>query len=55
MEELKCTSCGMNVLAKKNFVKFMCPKCGKLEITRCSTCKSLGTKYTCKDCGFEGP
>ncbi|MBU5537249.1 MAG: DUF1610 domain-containing protein [Candidatus Aenigmarchaeota archaeon] len=55
MEELKCTSCGTNVLSKKNFVRFMCPKCGKVKIIRCSTCKNLGTKYTCKECNFEGP
>ncbi|MEM5802488.1 MAG: zinc finger domain-containing protein [Candidatus Aenigmatarchaeota archaeon] len=55
LEELKCTSCGTNVLSKKNFVRFMCPKCGKVKIIRCSTCKNLGTKYTCKECNFEGP
>ncbi|MEK6910097.1 MAG: zinc finger domain-containing protein [Candidatus Aenigmatarchaeota archaeon] len=51
---MKCTSCGINILSKKNFVKFMCPDCGKTEIRRCSTCKNLGTKYEC-ECGFIGP
>ncbi|MBI2542763.1 MAG: DUF1610 domain-containing protein [Candidatus Aenigmarchaeota archaeon] len=55
METLQCTSCRINVLAKKNFVKFSCPKCGEVDIVRCSTCKNLGIKYSCNKCDFEGP
>ena len=51
---LKCTSCGTNILAKSNFVKFACPDCGKTEIIRCKNCKDLSNKYVCT-CGFSGP
>jgi len=51
----RCTSCGANVFAKDNFVKFLCPNCGNIEIVRCSTCKNLSNKYTCSGCGFVGP
>ena len=51
---MKCTSCGTNILAKGNFVKFLCPDCGKNEIVRCKNCKDLSNKYTCT-CGFVGP
>lgn len=52
---LRCTSCGINVLVKGEFVKFKCPNCGEAEIVRCSTCKALSNKYTCPKCGFIGP
>ncbi|MBI2545403.1 MAG: DUF1610 domain-containing protein [Candidatus Aenigmarchaeota archaeon] len=55
MDKLQCTTCNTNVLARKNFVRFKCPKCGEVEIIRCSTCKNLGIKYTCSGCNFEGP
>ena len=50
----KCTSCGINVIAKKNFVHFNCPGCGKKQIVRCYTCKTGSNSYTC-ECGFVGP
>ncbi len=52
---VKCTSCGTNILAKNNFVKFKCPNCGKVEIVRCSQCKALSNKYECSNCKFIGP
>ena len=52
---LKCSTCKVNILAKENFVRFNCPACGKVEIVRCNTCKSLSNKYTCENCGFVGP
>ncbi len=52
---LKCNTCGVNVLARANFVQFPCPKCGKETIIRCSNCKISKNKYTCKSCGFTGP
>ena len=52
---LKCNSCGTDVLAKSNFVQFLCPNCGDELIIRCSTCKALSTKYVCKSCKFTGP
>lgn len=50
----KCSACGIDVSAKDNFVKFLCPNCGKNLIVRCKTCKNLSNKYTC-ECGFTGP
>lgn len=52
---LICTSCGVEITAKDRFVKFMCPKCGKVEIVRCGKCKSLVNPYKCPNCKFEGP
>jgi len=54
MAELKCTSGGTNVMARKNFVRFKCPNCGEVEIIRCSQCKTASNKYVCT-CGFTGP
>ncbi len=52
---MECGSCGMNVRAKKNFVRFMCPECGEGEIIRCFNCKMLSNKYECGKCSFVGP
>ena len=54
-EKMNCISCGTDVRAKENWVKFECPKCGEYEILRCSTCKALSNPYKCPKCGFEGP
>lgn len=51
----KCSTCGVEVTTKKNFVKFMCPNCGKELIVRCSTCKAMSNKYTCPGCNWTGP
>ncbi len=52
---MKCISCHKDVTNDKGVVRFMCPKCGKYEIIRCSTCRKNGTPYKCPNCGFEGP
>jgi len=52
---IKCSSCGVNIIAKGNFVKFSCPNCGEVEIVRCLNCKTASNKYTCSKCGFVGP
>ncbi|MFH1721082.1 MAG: zinc finger domain-containing protein [Candidatus Altiarchaeota archaeon] len=49
----KCTSCG--TVVSRNYTKFKCPKCSKSEIVRCPSCRSLSAKYSCADCGFQGP
>ncbi|MFH1835045.1 MAG: zinc finger domain-containing protein [Methanobacteriota archaeon] len=49
----KCSSCGIEVL--RGYVEFNCPRCNKDKIMRCKSCRTLGTKYSCNDCGFEGP
>jgi predicted RNA-binding Zn-ribbon protein involved in translation (DUF1610 family) len=54
-KELKCNSCGVKLTSLVGSVKFSCPSCGKSDISRCKKCRGLGTRYKCKDCGFEGP
>lgn len=49
----KCSSCGVEVI--ENYVDFKCPNCGKVDIVRCNSCRTLGTQYQCKECGFLGP
>ncbi|MEM7826695.1 MAG: zinc finger domain-containing protein [Candidatus Aenigmatarchaeota archaeon] len=55
VEKIECTSCHRNVITEENFVKFMCPLCGKAEIVRCEKCRKLSIIYKCPECGFEGP
>ena len=52
---MKCTSCGVDISAKKSFVRFNCPNCGESEIVRCFNCKSMSSKYECEKCKFVGP
>jgi hypothetical protein len=52
---MKCTSCGLSLLADDDFVTFKCPNCGKVEIYRCSRCRRLSNEYVCPKCGFKGP
>ena len=52
---MRCTSCNTEIKAKENFVIFSCPKCGKETIVRCESCKDVGRKYVCSECGFVGP
>lgn len=49
----KCSSCGVEVLGA--YAEFPCPNCGKNRILRCKSCRVLGNKYTCSECGFKGP
>ncbi len=53
--ELKCNSCGMNLIGEDDFVRFGCPKCNEVEIVRCRKCRRKKNTYRCKECGFEGP
>lgn len=52
---LKCTTCGENLLTEDKFVRFKCPECGETEIVRCKRCRRLKNPYECEKCGFEGP
>ncbi|HLC59650.1 MAG TPA: zinc finger domain-containing protein [archaeon] len=52
---MKCTSCGTDSLARKNFVRFMCPNCMETEIVRCFNCKVMSNRYECVKCKFIGP
>ncbi len=53
--EKKCISCGKSLVNDPSSTTFMCPGCGKQEISRCSHCRELAAKYQCPECGFEGP
>jgi hypothetical protein len=53
--EVRCTTCGINVIGEEGWVKFFCPECGEFLIVRCSRCKRLSNSYKCEKCGFEGP
>ncbi|MDE1855707.1 MAG: RNA-binding protein [Candidatus Micrarchaeota archaeon] len=47
-----CSSCGR---LTDQYVEFKCPSCGKGHIVRDYRCRENFVKYTCKECGFEGP
>ncbi|MFH1064680.1 MAG: zinc finger domain-containing protein [Candidatus Woesearchaeota archaeon] len=55
MSDAICTSCKKRIANREGTATFMCPKCGKVEITRCGHCREIVTKYICQECGFEGP
>lgn len=50
-----CTSCKKRVAAIESTTRFPCPKCHKAEIVRCGQCRRAMVRYTCQECGFEGP
>ncbi|MBN1645572.1 DUF1610 domain-containing protein [Candidatus Woesearchaeota archaeon] len=52
---IQCISCKTNIANDRGSVKFLCPGCGKHEIIRCKKCRQIVAKYTCPECGFEGP
>ncbi|NQV09000.1 hypothetical protein HQ529_04070 [Candidatus Woesearchaeota archaeon] len=44
-----------NTIDPVGTARFMCPNCGKAEITRTKHARALATPYKCPSCGFEGP
>ncbi|MEM2918331.1 MAG: zinc finger domain-containing protein [Candidatus Altiarchaeota archaeon] len=50
---INCSTCGKGIV--KNYVEFKCPNCGKTNFIRCNSCRILGVKYKCNECGFIGP
>ena len=50
-----CSSCKKRLTNDVGSVILNCPKCGKGKITRCKHCRQIAVKYTCPECGFEGP
>ncbi|MEM4711081.1 MAG: zinc finger domain-containing protein [Candidatus Woesearchaeota archaeon] len=50
-----CISCKVSLINNKGATRFLCPNCGKYEITRCGKCREIVAKYVCPECGFEGP
>ncbi len=54
-EAIQCTSTKKLVANLRGSVRFPCPSCGKQDIVRSPTCRTLATRYHCNQCGFEGP
>lgn len=54
-EPKKCITSNVSIMNNRGAVMFMCPACGKHEIVRTSHMRKLSAKYTCPECGFEGP
>ncbi|MFH1209185.1 MAG: zinc finger domain-containing protein [archaeon] len=54
MVSLQCNSCKKEIDVTGG-VKFLCPNCGKSDITRCKHCRKIAAKYVCKNCSFSGP
>ena len=50
-----CSSTGNKIVNDAGSVKFNCPKCGKSTIIRSGHARTIVAKYTCPECGFEGP
>lgn len=55
MAKLVCGTCKAPVANLAGSARFLCPQCSKVEIVRCATCRRNAAKYSCPDCGFEGP
>ncbi|HDI10377.1 MAG TPA: DUF1610 domain-containing protein [Euryarchaeota archaeon] len=54
-ETPRCISCQRDIKPRERSVKFFCPSCGEVLLWRCEVCRIHGNKYTCPECGFEGP
>ncbi len=52
---MNCTNCGRKIESESVWVRFPCPKCGKTEIIRCDSCRTLENPYKCEQCRFTGP
>lgn len=55
MVEARYDEYGNKLVNDSADINFICPKCGKGEISRSRKARSLGKPYTCPSCGFEGP
>jgi len=55
MKQLKCSATKKELVNDRGSVIFKCPNCLKADIVRSHKCRILATKYTCPNCGFEGP
>lgn len=54
-KEFYCISCKKEVTNDTGTAYFMCPKCGKYQIIRCTHCRNIAAKYVCPECNFTGP
>lgn len=55
MEKYISTASKRDVSNDWGTVHFPCPKCGKSTIIRSKQDRANAVKYTCSECGFEGP
>ena len=53
--ETKCSSTGHKLTNDVQSASFPCPNCGKEVIHRSGFARKISAKYTCGQCGFEGP
>jgi len=51
----KKTENSRNLTNDEGGVSFFCPNCLKAKISRTGNDRQIVTKYTCPNCGFEGP
>lgn len=49
------TATGTALTNDEGATSFPCPKCGKQTIYRTRQSREIVVKYTCPECGFEGP
>jgi len=50
-----CSTCKKSLVNDVGGITFMCPACGKYEISRCKSCRITAGTYKCAECDFEGP
>ncbi|MBS3147704.1 RNA-binding protein [Candidatus Woesearchaeota archaeon] len=50
-----CITCKQPSIGQTGFTIFKCPKCLKTDLSRCSHCRKIAAKFSCPQCGFEGP
>lgn len=51
----ECSSTKVKTTNLTGTTSFLCPNCGKATIVRSKKARELVIKYTCPECGFEGP
>lgn len=52
---MECSSTNVKITNIQGTVRFKCPSCGEAEIVRSKKAREIAMKYTCPNCGFEGP
>lgn len=53
--DIRCSSCGTNLISEEGWVQFDCPSCAGQKVVRCKMCRKGKKAYSCKACGFKGP
>jgi len=55
MEKLVDSASRKRITNTLGTARFKCPSCGKQEIVRTRHMRQVAAKYSCAECGFEGP